>query len=133
MILTIDTEHPESVFCKDWFLFGTAEIQHFETFFMHGQHRVIFKHLSQNAKEDILKNGVRVYLFCDGYVDTFISAYNFALQFLGGLGTNPYIPVFGSHVPEYMIQANIAFLNHTMGVNLQERPSHKYFYDEKFI
>jgi len=89
--------------------------------------------LSDNAKLDILHNGVRVYLFCDGYVDTFISAYNFALQFLGGLGTNPYIPVFGSHVPEYMIKANLAFLNHTMGVNLVERTNKKYSYDEKYV
>jgi hypothetical protein len=52
---------------------------------------------------------------------------------LGGFGTNPYIPIFGSHVPEYMIQANLAFLNHTMGVNLVERENKKYFYDEKYV
>jgi hypothetical protein len=44
-------------------------------------------------------------MFCDGYIDTFI----------GGLGTNPDIPFFGSHVPEYMENANLHFLNETMG------------------
>jgi len=48
-------------------------------------------------------NGFRVYMFCDGYVDTFISAMNFVLQFAGGFGPDPNTPIFGSHVPEYMV------------------------------
>ena len=51
-----------------------------------------------------------------------MSAYNFALQFIGGLGTDPTVDIWGSHVPEYMVQANLAFLNHSMGMMLEERP-----------
>jgi hypothetical protein len=56
---------------------------------------------------DIRRNGVRVFMFCDGYIDTFLSVFHFALQFLGGLGTNPWLPIVGSHVPDYMVNANI--------------------------
>lgn len=38
VILTVDTENPKSMFCKDWFLFGNSELQHVETFFFHGLH-----------------------------------------------------------------------------------------------
>lgn len=122
VILTIDTEKPESLFCNDWFLFGTTHVQDVEHFYLTGKHQITFKNLSPDAKEEIKVNGVRIYMFCDGYVDTFVSAYNFALQFLGGFGTDPDVPIFGSHVPEYMIQANLNFLNHSMSLALEERP-----------
>lgn len=60
-------------------------------------------------------------MFCDGYIDTFISVWNTVLAFLGGLGTNPYLPYIGSHVPEYMEKANINFLNQTMGYDMEVR------------
>jgi hypothetical protein len=72
-------------------------------------------------------------MFCDGYVDTFISAFNFALMFLGGFGTDPNTPIFGSHVPEYMVEANLAFLNHSMNLPLEERPITSYNYDENLV
>lgn len=84
-------------------MFGTAAVQHVETFYLSGKHTIEFKNLSPDAKADIAVNGFRIYMFCDGYVDTFISAYNFALQFLGGFGTDPNEPIWGSHVPEYMV------------------------------
>jgi hypothetical protein len=72
-------------------------------------------------------------MFCDGYVDTFISAYNFFLSFLGGFGTDPNTPIWGSHVPEYMVQSNLAFLNHSMEMILPERTIQEYEYDEALI
>ena len=48
-----------------------------------------------------------MYMFCDGYADTLISVYNSALCFLGGLGTDPNEPIFGSHVPDYMEKGNV--------------------------
>ena len=131
--MTIDTESADSLFCKDWFMFGTAEVQHVETFYLSGKHQIVFKNLSPDAKADIKENGFHVYMFCDGYVDTFISAFNFALQFLGGFGTDPNTPIFGSHVPEYMVEANLAFLNHSMNLALEERPITSYNYDESLV
>jgi len=60
-------------------MFASAEIQHVETFMFSGKHQVTFKSLSPDAKADIAFEGFKIYMFCDGYVDTFISAFNFAL------------------------------------------------------
>jgi hypothetical protein len=53
-------------------------------------------------------------MFCDGYIDTFISVFRSVEAFLGGLSTNPDLPIIGSHVPEYMELANVEFLKSTM-------------------
>jgi len=79
------------------------------------------KNLNENAKITIQNKGIQVYMFCDGYVDTFMSVFNTVLAFVGGLGTDPNVPFWGSHVPEYMETANIKFLNHTMGYNMEAR------------
>ena len=62
-------------------------------------------------------------MFCDGYVDTFISVLKTALLFLGGIGYDPSKgPIHGSHVPEYMVQANLAFIKETMDITMEEGP-----------
>ena len=77
--------------------------------------------------------GLRVFMFCDGYIDTFISAFHFALAFLGGFGSNPKLPIIGSHVPEYMVKANLAFLKEVMNWELEEREIKEFDYDENLI
>lgn len=57
-------------------------------------------------------------MFCDGYVDTFISAFKTILAFVGGISDDPTDPIWGSHVPYYMEVVNVEFLNETMGYNL---------------
>lgn len=109
------------MFCKDWFFFGTTELYHVETFFFHGKHKITFKNLNAEAKADINHNGIQVYMFCDGYIDTFISVFKTALCFIGGLGENPHLPIIGSHVPEYMERANIKFLSEAMGYVMEKR------------
>ncbi len=125
-MLTIDTESADSLFCKDWFLFATSSLQHIETFYLSGDHQITFANLSPDAKAEIAESGIHVYMFCDGYVDTFISVYNSALCFLGGLGTDPNQPIFGSHVPDYMEKANVLFLSEVMGYNLTVRETQDY-------
>ncbi|CDW80089.1 UNKNOWN [Stylonychia lemnae] len=131
--ITVDAQNPRTMFCKDWFLFGNAEFYHIETFFFHGKHQVTFKNMNTESKEVVQKSGIQMYMFCDGYVDTFISVFNTVLAFVGGLGTNPYIPIFGSHVPEYMEKANLKFLNDTIGYDMQLRSNQTYDYDESLI
>lgn len=104
--VTIDVENSDSLFCKDWFFFATSDIQHVETFYLSGKHTITFKDLNADALAEIFDSGLRVYMFCDGYSDTIISVYNSLLCFLGGLGTDPNDPIWGSHVPDYMENAN---------------------------
>lgn len=66
--------------------------------------------------------GLKIYMFCEGYIDTFISVFKSVLAFAGGLGTDPNAgPVKGSHIPLYMEKINVDFLNYTMGYELVER------------
>jgi hypothetical protein len=131
--ITVDAEKPKSLFCKDWFLFGNPELQHVETFFFRGKHQVTFKNLNDDAKTTIQKEGIQIYMFCDGYIDTFISAFNTIKAFVGGLGTNPYLPIIGSHVPEYMEKTNLKFLYDSMNYTLEKRTIVEYDYDESLI
>jgi hypothetical protein len=73
-------------------------------------------------------------MFCEGYVDTFVSVLKTALLFLGGIGTDPNAgPIHGSHVPEYMVQANLKFIEETMGIVMEERPIENVDIDESVI
>lgn len=52
---------------------------------------------------------------------------------MGGLGTNPYLPIIGSHVPEYMEKANVEFLRESIGWDLEVRPVQEVFMDPSEI
>jgi hypothetical protein len=58
MKLLIETEGPKFFFCHDWFFFATPSIFHVENFDGSGKHEITFKNLNENAKIDIIKNGV---------------------------------------------------------------------------
>lgn len=132
--ITVDAEKPKSLFCKDWFLFGNTEVQHVETFYFTGKHQITFKNLSPDAKIDIQRNGLKIFMFCDGYVDTFMAVFNTMLAFVGGMGIDPNAgPLWGSHIPEYMEKENVKFLNDTMGYELIPREIQEYDYDESNI
>ena len=68
-------------------------------------------------------------MFCEGYIDTFLSIFNFALMFIGADGVDPNLPIFGSHIPEYMEKANLVFLKELMGYDLERRNVTDYVYD----
>uniref|UniRef100_A0A7S3JJD4 Uncharacterized protein n=1 Tax=Euplotes harpa TaxID=151035 RepID=A0A7S3JJD4_9SPIT len=70
---------------------------------------------------DLNLAGLRMYMFCNGVADSFVSVFSTIKLFLGGLGVNPKWPIIGSHVPEYMEKANVHFLNESMGWSLEKR------------
>jgi hypothetical protein len=73
-------------------------------------------------------------MFCDGYVDTFISVFKTFLCFFGGLTPNPDGgPVTGSHIPAYMEKQNVEFFHNTMGWDLVERETQVVEIDESLI
>lgn len=60
-------------------------------------------------------------MFCDGYIETFVSVWKTLKCFIGGTSPDPKDPIWGSHVPQYMEEVNVEFLNKSMGYNLVER------------
>jgi hypothetical protein len=131
--VNIDAKYPTSVFCKDWFFIANTELRHVETITSSGLHQITFTNLDAAEWTDLDFGGLKVYMFCDGYIDTFISAFKMIECFLGGLGVDPDKPIMGSHVPPYMEKANVDFLNITMGYELVERPIQEVMIDESLI
>jgi hypothetical protein len=121
VVVWIETLKPKSLFCKDWFFFGTTELYHVETFFFAGTHSITFTNIDTDARKDLAFTGLQVYMFCGGYVDTFISVFKTVLAFVGGLSDDPNYPIIGSHVPWYMEHENLVFLNETMGYDMVKR------------
>jgi hypothetical protein len=132
--VTIDASKPQSILCKDWFLIANNDLQQVETITAKGVYTITFTNLNDDEKIDVNFEGLRIYMFCDGYIDTFISAFKTVLMFLGGLTFNPDGgPVKGSHVPAYMEKANVQFFSEAMNWDLEERTVYDVDIDEVHI
>ena len=130
----IIADKPRSMFCKDWFLIANTEIQHVETIFFHGEHTITFTNLNSDTMKDINLAGFKIFMFCEGYIDTFVSVLKTLELFLGGLGSNNSTSrFFNSHVPQYMVDANLEFLSETMNYNLEKRPTNFVYLNESEI
>ena len=62
------------------------------------------------AQADVGYGGIKAFAFCNGIEQEVASLWNFAKCFLGGLSDHPHVPYIGSHVPNYMVEANKEFL-----------------------
>lgn len=67
-------------------------------------------------------NGMETYMFCESLRDELLSVIQSLKAFVGGLGLHGKIPLFGSHVPEYMEKANIDFMRWALKLDFEERP-----------
>ena len=93
-----------------------------------------FNNLQHNARAGIDLNGIRIYQFCDGYWDTFVSALHTFENFFGGLTLHKNWPKPLSHeLPQYMIDGNLRFLNNTMNYEMVTRYTAVYEIDESLI
>jgi hypothetical protein len=131
--LTIKASNPRTLLCSDIFFFGTVEFTHLEEVTQEGTTKITFKNLNKQAVTDVGKNGVKIFMFCTGYVDVFASVWKTLLAFVGGLSPDPDLPIIGSHVPPYMEAANLEFLNTTMGYNPEIREIERVEIDPSYI
>lgn len=102
-------------------MFANTEILHFETFLFKGTHRLSFEMSSAEAQADIGFGGINAFHFCEGVIPEVESLFNFVKCFVGGLSDHPRLPIIGSHVPPYMVQANVEFLSKAMDMKFVER------------
>ena len=123
--VTITSSDASSWFCYDTYFVAILNSFHVEKMDFSGKHRFTFKNLSDEEIYDIEKNGVRIFVFCDGLVDLFADFFMTLKLFLGGFSTNPHIPIVGSHTTWYMDESNIKFLEHSIGYKMEKRPVSK--------
>lgn len=80
-----------------------------------------FDNLTADIIADVEQNGIRVFSFCDGIEDLTLDLLMTIQLFLGGLGLDPNIPIFGSHTTKEQERANIEFLTHAIGYTMEPR------------
>lgn len=86
-----------------------------------------------NAQKDFNFGGLKIFEFCSGLEDEFISLFHFAECFIGGLSDHPLIPYVGSHTPPYMEKANIEFIKEAIGLEIEERETYEVHIDQELI
>ena len=131
--VTVHPKNKRSWLCKDIFFIGGANVWHFETFFWAKEYKLTYKNLKTEDVLDFKESGVRVFQFCSNLWTMFRSLLKTVKLFVGGLGTNPHIPFFGSHVPSWMVEANLEFLSENLGRSFEKRDTEVVNIDPKLI
>ena len=72
-------------------------------------------------------------MFCESLKDELLSVIQSLKSFIGGLGLNGKIPLFGPKVPKYMEEANLEFMKWGLNLNFEQRPVQKVEIDESQI
>ena len=133
LVLELDVHDSRNPVCTDDFLLALIRYRESQTIFWSGIHLVEFKGLKPDDIYDIMKNGVRVFSLKENYISTIASLINTIEMFLGGFINDPDIPVIGSKIPDYMINANLEFLEQNMNLKLDKRSIKKVENIEDYI
>ena len=120
--VTLTSENASSATCADAYLFATVSNFHFTLAFLHGKHTFTFAQLSPYQFNEIIDNGIAIFRFCDSLFNELPDVLMTLELFLGGLGLNPNMSIFGSKPPDWMIEANIKFIKDATGYQWEERP-----------
>ena len=131
--VTVEAKDKKSMMCREALFLSTTSRHHVEYMFFSKKHVFTFKNMDADDMIDLNLAGLRMYMFCNGVADSFMSVFHTIKLFLGGLGTNPKWPIIGSHVPEYMEKENVHFLKEAMGWELQKRNVTEVVLDESDI
>jgi len=76
-------------------------------------------------------HGIRVLMSCEDLSSWPQSIFMTLKLYLGGLGLNPHIPIFGSKVPEYQLNANLEFIKGATGFEYERLPHDHYLHIDK--
>lgn len=117
-IASYEKQHTE---CSDGYIITSGRTYHFAEVLTTGVQKVTFKNLSAFEQEFIKANGVQVFRFCDSMVNIIPDLVMTLKLFIGGLGLDPNIPFFGSHVPMEMQELNVEFVKRATGYQWKKR------------
>ena len=129
----ISAHNKRSLACSETFIITTGKHFHMPTVVLAGEHRYTFEGLTADEMTYMSFNGVRFMRFCDSITHFLPNLLMTAQMFLGGLGLNPKIPFFGSHVPMEMQHANVKFIKEATGFQWRERNPTFIPLDPKYI
>lgn len=78
--------------------------------------------MSKGEMNHIRNVGIRVLLSCEDMANWPKSIFMTLKLYFGGLGLNPYIPIFGSKIPEYQLNANLEWVKKSKGKEFEKLP-----------
>jgi len=117
----VETKGMKTANCTEAHLFSLGKKFHYSILEKEGTHLFTFKDITEQEVNILNGLGIEVYRFCDS-VSHFVPDLVLSLAlFFGGLGLNPNIPFFGSHVPMKMQELNVKFIKHATGFQWRER------------
>ena len=110
--LTLENFEKTETWCSELFIFHTSNHNFLQFVAFEGYHEIVIKRITQDDKDEIKVNGVKLYGFCAGLVNTIKSLLNTVKAFYGGLGLDPNAknPKFRPNVPKDMERANLRIL-----------------------
>ena len=99
-------------FCSELFFFHTSNHNYFQFIAFQGEHDITLKYITQDDKDEIRVNGIKLYGFCNGLVTTISSILKTFKAFYGGMGYDPEAknPRFRPSIPKDMEKANLRIL-----------------------
>ena len=110
--LTLENFNKTDTWCSELFIFHTSNHNFFQFIAFQGTHDIVLKRITQDDKDEIKLNGVKVYGFCLGFINTIKSLLTTFKAFYGGLGNDPKAknPKFRPNVPKEMERANLRIM-----------------------
>lgn len=121
--ITLHATEAASWSCADAVIISSGKSSKLKLMGLQGHYKVSFDkyYMSELEQAHVRKYGMRIMKTCSDLSAYPRELYNFLKMFLGGFGTNPKIPFFGSKTMEYQIDANIKLLNDYLGYEVERR------------
>lgn len=116
-VFNTEAEGHKETTCVEFLLFSTGKTTKTMIILLAGKYTKEMKKATLSAGETgfIRNTGAFVLRSCDDLKNLPKNLWGVIKMFVGGLGLNPYIPVFGSKIMEYQLKANIDFINRFTG------------------
>lgn len=109
--------------CIEFILISSGRTTIHKFVLLHGSHetKFILSDLTQNELQFILENGFFVLKSCDVFGNMLTNLVMTVKLVIGGWGSNPHIPIFGSKIPQFQKNANKDFIHRYAGFQWNDR------------
>ena len=89
--ITLSLQNIEKLdtFCSELFIFHTSNHNFLQFILFEGEHTIVLKYITQNDKDEIKLNGIKLYSFCAGLGTTIQSIFKTFKAYYGGIGYDP--------------------------------------------
>ena len=111
--LTLQNFNKTETFCSELFIFHTSNHNYLQFIAFQGEHEIVLKRITQDDKDEIKVNGIKLFSFCSSFMNTIKSLLKTIKTFYGGLGydVNAKNPKFKPSIPRDMEKANLRVLD----------------------